>query len=272
MKQVVLPNTSLKTSRLGFGTARLHHCYSSRDRFAVLRAALDAGYTHFDTSRLYGEGMAERTMGKFFGKQRQHITIATKFGIPPIHAYEQIPLLMYLDRALGKFGRWLAPSYWIRPNSSLLPACMEKSLATSLKSLCTDWVDIFFLHEPRLSDIHGLLSCTEYLQRLKSRGLVRYLGLAGDARQCLALANRIDGIFDVLQVEDSIENHEADVLTESNRALQITYGYIRRANEPQADNNVGEIVKSALERNKRGTVLVSSRRPQHIRELAKLVG
>ena len=81
MQQIILPYTDLKVSRLGFGTASLHHLIYQKDRELLLGQALDSGFTHFDTARLYGEGLAEHSLGRFLGKQRQNVTIGTKFGI-----------------------------------------------------------------------------------------------------------------------------------------------------------------------------------------------
>src|SRR3712207_7513257 len=50
-----------------------------RSRQELLGSALDAGFTHFDTAPMYGEGMAERTLGQFLSRRlRQQVTLATK--------------------------------------------------------------------------------------------------------------------------------------------------------------------------------------------------
>ena len=65
MTQTLLQGTSLLTSRLGMGTAALHHLSTERARQSLLAAALYAGITHFDTAPMYGEGLAERSLGQF---------------------------------------------------------------------------------------------------------------------------------------------------------------------------------------------------------------
>jgi len=55
----MLPGTGLSVSRLSFGTATLHHHPTTAKRQAFLAAALDHGFTHFDTSPYYGFGMSE---------------------------------------------------------------------------------------------------------------------------------------------------------------------------------------------------------------------
>ena len=78
MQQIAIPNTRLQTSRIGFGTASLHHLYRSRARSALLTAALDSGISHFDTAPMYGEGMAERELGRFLGKARKPLPFNLK--------------------------------------------------------------------------------------------------------------------------------------------------------------------------------------------------
>ena len=96
MDQIILPGTGLQVSRLGFGTASLHHTLRSADRQKLLKSALEAGFTHFDTARMYGEGMAERELGKLLSAEmRQQVTIATKFGIPVSATLERLPYLIY---------------------------------------------------------------------------------------------------------------------------------------------------------------------------------
>jgi aryl-alcohol dehydrogenase-like predicted oxidoreductase len=46
---------------------------------AVVRAALDAGITHFDTAEMYGGGKSEEFLRDALGSQRAEVTIATKY-------------------------------------------------------------------------------------------------------------------------------------------------------------------------------------------------
>src|SRR2546429_8200098 len=70
---IVLAGTTLSVSRLGLGTASLHHLLWSSERMQLLKTALDCGISHFDTARMYGEGLAERELGRFLtgGRQRE---------------------------------------------------------------------------------------------------------------------------------------------------------------------------------------------------------
>lgn len=271
MKRIILPMTDLSCSRLGFGTASLHHILRARDRQALLAAALDAGFTHFDTARMYGEGIAERELGRFLPSERQRVTIGTKFGLPAIALFERVPPLLYAHRAFGRIGRRLFSRIWDRRPRLLSIAAAESSLSRSLKALRTDWIDILFLHEPLISDIDSILPMADWLQKQKTSGRVRYLGLAGQAKSCVEIARQTDGLFDVLQVEDSLAAREADTVTDSGRSLQITYGYLRQAGSQHLSSSGVEVVRAALERNRDGVVLVSSRRLERLCALAACV-
>lgn len=271
MQEIVIPKTQLRTSRLGFGTASLHHLFRSRDRRTLLEAALDSGFTHFDTARMYGDGMAERELGHFLGSARNRISIATKIGFPAISAFEHFPPLLYAHRAIGKIGRRILPNAWNYRPRSLAVSDVEKSLRRSLEALRTDWIDLLLVHEPKITDIGALIELAIWLEYQKVSGRVRYLGLAGSASNCIEVSRNIPDLFDVLQVEDSLTEHEADVVIKSGRPLQITFGYLRGASITQENIDVQAIIKAALARNSEGMILVSSRNPERLRALTSLV-
>lgn len=274
MREITLAGTTLQGSRLGFGTSSLHHLGYGRERHALLASALDAGVTHLDTARMYGEGMAERALGDFLrGGMRQRVTLASKFGIPANSFQERWPILMYADRAASVLRRRLGFSHGGEQSRDFSPAAVEKSLSQSLRALRTDWLDLLFVHDARPMDIPALLALADWLDRQKTSGRVRYLGVAGTAEVCVAVHRALPGVFDVLQVEDSIDGREADVVLQSGLPLQITYGYIRLAardlpNCSQLD--ASSILKAALQRNDKGMVLVSTRRRERLRDFAIL--
>ena len=277
MKTIYIPGTHLKTSRLGFGTASLHHAYRSSVRQILLSEALDAGYTHFDTARIYGEGMAEKTLGKFLsGGLRQRVTLGTKFGFPAIPLQEFFPSMMYGKRIISGLSRRLRMRKECERKRLISVVAAESSLTMSMKALRTDWLDIFFVHEPQITDIENLHGLAEWLIKQKSRGRVRYLGLAGSAKNCLEVKQQVQGVFDILQVEDSLAGCESDLIKAAGLPIQATYGYLRLAASrcdgsyvPPMDGL--EVMKSALAINPNGMVLLSTRKIQRLRDFAKLV-
>lgn len=276
MKSCCVANTPLRTSRLGFGTASLHQLLSAADRQALLTGALDAGFTHLDTARMYGEGIAEHALGRFLaGGLRQKVTVASKFGLPADPLFERFPALMYAHRALGGLARRAGLRGARQRVRALSPAAADASLTMSLKALQTEWLDILFVHEPQLGDVAELHTLADWFLKQKTSGRVRYLGLAGSAANCLAVMQQVPGVFDVLQVEDSIAGQEADILVAAGQPLQITYGYLRRAavqpgNAVASPINGLAVMRAALARNRNGMVLVSTRKVGRLRELAAL--
>jgi aryl-alcohol dehydrogenase-like predicted oxidoreductase len=223
---------------------------------------------------MYGDGMAERTLGKFLrGEIRKKITLASKFGIPADPVGERFPLLMYAKRALGGAVRHLRLPGSASRRRRLSVDSAESSLAQSLGALRTDWLDILFLHEPEIRDCEWLPELADWLVRQKAIGRVRYLGLAGQAGNCLLVKDFLPGVFDVLQVEDSLSGREADALTATGHPLQVTYGYIRKAVEAplgqlRSPTSADELLQAGLARNTRGMVLVSTRKLQRVGALA----
>src|SRR5437588_12142325 len=86
MTEPILPTVRLAragvtTSRLGFGTSRLHYV-GQRQRQRLLAAAASLGFLHFDTAPAYGDGLAECELGRFLRTGRHRYVIATKYGLP----------------------------------------------------------------------------------------------------------------------------------------------------------------------------------------------
>jgi D-threo-aldose 1-dehydrogenase len=270
MRQIQLAGTDLKISRFGFGTASLHHVASASARRDLLAIAAEYGFTHFDTARMYGEGMAERTLGEFMRGRRSAFTVATKFGFATHRLYERAPIVMYAGRAVGLATRRLG--LVSRPRERVLaPAAAEHSLSASLEALGTDWVDILFVHEPTVKELPAILGLADWLAKQKSVGRARRIGLAGAAGDCVAIARQVPGLFDILQVEDSIENKEADAVREAGWPLQITFGYVRRSrmrsgNAVHAPRPI-ETIAAAAARNVAGAILLSTRRKDHLSAL-----
>lgn len=276
MQRIVLASTDLGVSRLGFGTASLHHLYRTSERISVLSAALDAGFTHFDTAPMYGEGMAERTLGKFLSQGRRHsVTLTTKIGMPSRSFFEAVPQAMWIEKAALVAMRRAGISTSSARERSLSKENCEKSLKRSLEALQTDWVDLLMIHEPLQSQVSGLHQLAEWLYQQKAQGRARYIGMAGRAENCVAIAKELPGLFDVLQVENSIEFNEAELVLRAGWPLQITYGYMRRNLEqgPKggSQGSTGSI-RTALSKNPNGMILVSTRKKHRLQELAKIVG
>ncbi len=268
MKTIKIPGTDIYTSKLGFGTSSLHHLYKKSQRKELIYNALDNGYRHFDTARMYGEGLCEHALGDFLPKSmRGDITIATKFGIHANPLFERLPLAMYSSKFFNKFLKSGDPI--VKRDITLNR--IKFSLEKSLEALQTDWIDIFLLHEPSTEDIPMLEKSIEWLLEQKNMGRIKYLGLAGEVTQCIQIKKYFNSVFDILQIEDSTENKESMKLVKENMPVQITYGYMRRALTKDIETPAIEYLKKGLLQNPNGVILISTRSTHRLTEISNLV-
>ncbi len=247
MFRVKLPGTDLSVSRFAFGTASLHHLGRTPLQASHLEAAAIAGFTHFDTAPLYGFGAAESTLGVAFGNEPR-ITIATKVGIYPPGGGDMGHLPM-LARKIG--GRlWPKMS---RAVADFSVTRARQSIEDSLRRLRRDHVDLLLLHEP----VPDLLHTDEWLRWRESEAdRIRHMGIAGPAQIIAPYLDQDDSLVSVIQVRDGLVTREADVVTNSGRQLQLTYGYF---SSQCAGRSSAEILSAALARNRSGAIVVSSR-------------
>ena len=263
MRQVVLQGTELRVSRLSFGTASLHHLNSRRRRQDLLAASFENGFTHFDTAPSYGYGIAEEELGQFLGGRRGRVTIATKIGLYPPSGASPTTASVWLRKAAGRLF-----SACSRPVVNWSIEAATQSLDASLRRLKTEQIDLLLLHEP----VHGALDSDAFLrwvQQEQVKGRIRAWGLAGAVgRMGPLLSNKALGM--VLQVRDSFEGREADLVTKQGRELQITYGCLSSSRPSSAAKDVAARIETALRRNVTGSVLVSTRRLDRIQQLAEI--
>jgi aryl-alcohol dehydrogenase-like predicted oxidoreductase len=112
---------------------------------AIVRAALDAGVTFFDTARMYGGGKSEEFLGAAVKGMREAVVIATKFGAPT------------------------GPDARNGSRETVMAEC-----EASLTALGSDYIDLYQMHyrDPR-TPIEETLGA---LAELVEQGKVRYVG------------------------------------------------------------------------------------------------
>ncbi|MDY7578252.1 aldo/keto reductase [Herbaspirillum sp. RTI4] len=265
MQTVQIPGTDLQVSRLAFGTASLHHLMRETQRQELLTTALAAGFSHFDTSPLYGFGLAEEALGKLSPAQRHSITVATKVGLYAPPGATPASAAIVARKILGK--AWPALN---RAAADWSVATARLSVERSLRRLQRDTLDILYLHEPELA----LLKCEEWqrwLEDLQQAGKIRYWGVAGEAERIAAMLAAAPGLTPIVQVRDSLNLHQADVLLSHQRPLQFTYGYLAgQTAEATSGAGAASILQHALQRNASGCILISTRRADRIAGSAEL--
>jgi aryl-alcohol dehydrogenase-like predicted oxidoreductase len=264
MKRVTLPGTDLSISRLSFGSASLHHLPTSARRQSLLSAALDHGFSHFDTAPSYGYGISEWELGRFLRTTSARVTVASKVGLYPPTGPTHSTMAVWLRKALGK----LMPSL----SAALVDWSVSqaaKSLEHTLRTLGRDCQDILFLHEPTLD----LLETDElggWLIKQRTLGKLRYWGLAGPLERFAPLVRQKHPLGQVLQIPSDVDGSGIRFLAEAGREPQITYGCFAAARRAGVSLSVSEILRVAFERNPAGSVLVSTLKVSHLRELAQL--
>jgi aryl-alcohol dehydrogenase-like predicted oxidoreductase len=259
VRSILIPNTDLKVSRLSFGTASLHHLYSEGRRQGLLQHALASGFTHFDTAPYYGFGLAEVALGRLPASDRGRITVATKVGLYGPDGARPGIVNVLARKIMGKVIPGL--------NRAVVDWRLERarrSLVDSLHRLGREHVDVLYLHEPEAA----LIETDEWLRWLESSrrsGQVRHFGIAGEAPRVAAMLATVAD-WPVVQMRDSLVNREADLMQAHGRELQFTYGYL--ADPAQRAGSAEETLAAALQRNRTGSVLVSTRRAGRVAALA----
>lgn len=134
--------TGVPVAVVGQGTWRMgERRGAAADEAAALRLGIQLGLTHIDTAEMYGDGGAERVVGRAVAGRRSEVFVTTK--VLPEHA-----------------------SY-----AGTLKACQR-----SLERLGTDTIDLYLLHW--WSDRHPIGETMQAMEELVRRGLVRFIGVS----------------------------------------------------------------------------------------------
>ena len=153
----------IKVSEVGFGnwtvTTGWWGSYTEDEAIALHRAAFEAGITFFDTADAYGEGYAERVLGKALADVRDDVVIATKFGYDISDA-----------STANRRGQQE------RAKDFTLDA-VRTALDASLERLGVEHIDLWQLHNPRMPHIDDD-ALFELLDDLVAAGKIRAYGVA----------------------------------------------------------------------------------------------
>jgi aryl-alcohol dehydrogenase-like predicted oxidoreductase len=165
MKYKKLGERGPQVSRIAFGNWSAGGDWGSVDReaaIAAIRGAHDLGITLFDTARAYGFGAAEELLGEALRSEirsaRESIVIATKGGL----------------RNEGGL-----------PARDSSPQALRRDLEASLRSIGTEFVDLYQVHWPDPNT--PIAETAETLDQFVREGKVRYVGVSNyDAQQMTA--------------------------------------------------------------------------------------
>ncbi|WP_084964454.1 aldo/keto reductase [Thermoactinospora rubra] len=174
---------NLRVPAIGFGAMVLSpgiygDIDDARGERAV-RAALDAGAVHVDTSDAYGPGgHNEKLVGRAVKGRREEVVLATKFGLAVPEGEESRPFPV--GYAFGE----------LRVNAE--PRLVRRYAERSLANLGTDVIDLYYLHYPDpgvpIEETVGAMA------ELVRAGLVRHLGLSNVTGEQLRRAHAVHPI------------------------------------------------------------------------------
>lgn len=145
MDKQKIAHTGLEVSRVCMGTMTFGSQADLDESARIVDRCLDAGVNFFDTANIYNQGLSEEMLGRILGARRKDIVLASK-----------------VRGAMGK-----PPQY-----VGLSREAIRKGVEASLRRLNTDYLDIYYLHQPDYdTPIEDTLDAMEELRR---EGKIRY--------------------------------------------------------------------------------------------------
>lgn len=224
MRYKKMHKTGVEVSEITVGTWAIGGASSTGSNYGevddersieAIRAMLAGGVNLIDTAPIYGEGHSEKVVGRAIeGLDRSKILVATKFG-------------EFADNGTTRYCSE--------------PSCIARTLEQSLKSLGTDYLDMYIMHWP---DREGtpLEETMRYVNSLKEQGIVRMLGISNFGQELMEEACELADI-DIVQLPFSMVNmsaiskmqwceaHDIDVMTYGSLGAGILTGGIRELPE-----------------------------------------
>ncbi len=181
-----LGKTGLRISRLGFGGIPIQRI-DAESAAKLMRELLDAGINYIDTAR--GYTVSEEYIGLGLEGIRDQFVLATK--------------AMSRDRA-----------------------GMEKEIATSLKNLRTEYIDLYQIHNPTPADLEKVCApggALEALQAAKAAGKIGHLGVTAHTTAVFEMALALPWVETIMFPYNIVETQGEELIR---KAAQQGVGFI----------------------------------------------
>lgn len=187
MERRRLGGTDLELTVIGLGTWAFGGRWGGADdeeSAAACHAALDAGVNWIDTADIYGQGRAERIVGRVVRERRDEVIVATKGGVA-------------WDLSSGTLQIWREAS----------GDYLRMALDRSLQALGLDHVDLYQVHWP----VDGVAAedTMDALVEMRRAGKIRAIGVSNYDLAGLE-ATAAAGPLDSLQVGYHIMRREVE--------------------------------------------------------------
>lgn len=186
------------TIPVGLGCMSLSWAYGDRpsdeDGIHLLQRAIDIGYDHFDTARLYGLGHNETQVGTALQGRRDKVFLASKMGL----------------FASGE-----------KRGADCHPDTIRSELEVSLKLLQTDHIDLYYMH--RRDFAVPIEDSVGAMADLVKEGKIGAIGLSEMSAETLRKAAAVHPIA-AMQTEYSPWTRQAEIaVLEACRDLGTTF-------------------------------------------------
>jgi aryl-alcohol dehydrogenase-like predicted oxidoreductase len=178
----------LEVSRIGLGAMTMAGTYTSEgaldntESIRTIHRALELGVTHIDTAEIYGPFLSEEIVGQAIKGRRDHVKIATKFGL--------------VSHSGGGPG--------VIDSSA---ANIRKAVEGSLKRLGTDHIDLYYQH--RVDRNTPIEETAGAVADLITEGKVLHFGLSEASPDTIRRAHAVQPVT-ALQTEYSLWTRDVE--------------------------------------------------------------
>lgn len=197
-----IPGTNLQISAIGLGTWAMGNDFwgtvDDNTSVKAIETAIDHGINFIDTAPAYGDGHAEKVVGRAIKQHKDKTIIATKLGV---------------KRAMGMFIRTLKPER------------VYSEIDASLKNLGIDSIDLYQIHWPDPNT--PIADTLEALMKVKQQGKFKYLGVSNFTVEQLNQAREISEIVSLQPPFSMLHRESQDKLFPyciENKIGIISYG------------------------------------------------